>query len=76
MNKIVPIDAQSGSNSMDAYDIERVREDFPILKQHIYGKSLVFLDSGASAQKPQVVIDAVHECYETCLLYTSDAADE
>ena len=65
MNKIVPIDAQSGSNSMDAYDIERVREDFPILKQHIYGKSLVFLDSGASAQKPQVVIDAVHECYET-----------
>ena len=46
-------------------DIERVRGDFPILSKLIYGKPLVFLDSGASSQKPQVVIDAVEECYRT-----------
>ncbi|NQW02270.1 MAG: cysteine desulfurase [Rhodospirillales bacterium] len=65
MNKVVSIDAAPGSNSLAAFDVERVRRDFPILKQKVYGKSLVFLDSGASAQKPQVVIDAVRECYET-----------
>lgn len=65
MNKVVSIDSAMGSNSMEAFDVERVRKDFPILTQQIYGKSLVFLDSGASAQKPQVVIDAVRECYET-----------
>lgn len=65
MNKVVSIDTAIGSNSMEAFDIERVRQDFPILRQTVYGKPLVFLDSGASAQKPQVVIDAVRECYET-----------
>jgi len=55
----------AGDNSMAAYDVERVRRDFPILSQEVYGKPLVFLDSGASAQKPRVVIDAVRECYET-----------
>lgn len=65
MNKVVSIGAALGSNSMEAFDVERVRKDFPILTQQVYGKSLVFLDSGASAQKPQVVIDAVRECYET-----------
>ncbi len=65
MNKVVSIDAAIGNNSMEAFDVERVRLDFPILKQTVYGKPLVFLDSGASAQKPQVVIDAVRECYET-----------
>ncbi len=47
------------------YDVWRVREDFPILKQRIYGNPLVFLDTAASAQKPQAVIDAVRRCYET-----------
>ena len=65
MNKVVSIDTAIGSNSMEAFDVERVRKDFPILSQSVYGKPLVFLDSGASAQKPQVVIDAVRECYET-----------
>jgi cysteine desulfurase/selenocysteine lyase len=46
------------------YDVWRVRKDFPILKQRIYGNPLVFLDTAASAQKPQVVIDAVRRCYE------------
>ena len=48
-----------------AYDVARVRADFPILEQRIYDNPLVFLDSAASAQKPRQVIDAVADCYET-----------
>lgn len=65
MSKVVSLETAVGSNSMEAFDVERVRADFPILSQEVYGKPLVFLDSGASAQKPRVVIDAVRECYET-----------
>ncbi|MBV5264540.1 cysteine desulfurase [Pinisolibacter aquiterrae] len=39
------------------YDVEAIRRDFPILSTTVYGKPLVYLDNGASAQKPQVVID-------------------
>ena len=46
-------------------DVARVREDFPILRQRIRGKPLVFLDSAASAQKPRVVIEAMREAMET-----------
>ncbi len=52
-----------GSNLSD-FDVERVRADFPILSKRIYDRPLVFLDSAASAQKPQAVIDAVRHCYE------------
>ncbi len=45
-------------------DVGRLREDFPILGRHVYGKPLVFLDSAASAQKPRAVIDAMRSCYE------------
>ena len=45
------------------YDVEAIRRDFPILSRSVHGKPLVFLDSAASAQKPQVVIDAVTSCY-------------
>ncbi len=45
------------------YDIEAVRRDFPILARKVNGKPLVYLDNGASAQKPQVVIDAVAHAY-------------
>jgi cysteine desulfurase/selenocysteine lyase len=41
------------------FDVERIREDFPVLKQTIHGKPLVYLDNAATAQKPQVVIDAI-----------------
>ncbi len=44
-------------------DVERVREDFPILGQEIYGKRLVYLDSAATSQKPRSVIDAVSKYY-------------
>ncbi len=46
------------------YDVETIRKDFPILAREVYGKPLVYLDNGASAQKPQVVIDAVKHAYE------------
>ncbi len=45
------------------YDVARVRADFPILHRQVNGKPLVYLDNGASAQKPQVVIDAVTQAY-------------
>ena len=44
-------------------DIEAIRRDFPILSRKVNGKQLVYLDNGASAQKPQVVIDAVSRAY-------------
>jgi cysteine desulfurase/selenocysteine lyase len=48
-----------------AFDVARVRKDFPILATTHRGKPLVFLDSGASAQKPRAVIDAMKEMMET-----------
>ena len=45
------------------YDVAAIRRDFPILSREVYGKPLVYLDNGASAQKPQVVIDAVAHAY-------------
>ncbi|MBM1219036.1 cysteine desulfurase [Ponticoccus sp. SC2-23] len=45
------------------FDVEAVRADFPILSREVNGKPLVYLDNGASAQKPQVVIDAVTRAY-------------
>jgi len=47
------------------FDVERIRADFPILSQTVRGQKLVFLDSGASAQKPRVVIDAMRDAMET-----------
>ncbi len=45
------------------YDVEIIRRDFPILAREVNGKPLVYLDNGASAQKPQAVIDAVSRGY-------------
>ncbi|MBZ9872609.1 cysteine desulfurase [Mesorhizobium sp. BR1-1-9] len=47
----------------DFYDVEAIRRDFPILSREVYGKPLVYLDNGASAQKPQAVLDAVQQAY-------------
>ncbi|WP_224824710.1 cysteine desulfurase [Cognatishimia sp. MH4019] len=46
-----------------SFDVQAVRADFPILSREVNGKPLVYLDSGASAQKPQVVIDAISYAY-------------
>jgi cysteine desulfurase/selenocysteine lyase len=45
-------------------DVAALRAEFPVLRQQVHGKPLVFLDSAASSQKPQVVIDAERRCYE------------
>ncbi|MEO0910050.1 MAG: aminotransferase class V-fold PLP-dependent enzyme, partial [Pseudomonadota bacterium] len=45
------------------YDVDAIRADFPILSREVHGKPLVYLDNGASAQKPQAVIDAVSHVY-------------
>jgi len=45
------------------YDVTEIRKDFPILSREVNGKPLVYLDNGASAQKPQVVIDAITRAY-------------
>jgi cysteine desulfurase / selenocysteine lyase len=49
--------------SNGAYDVSRIREDFPILAMQVYGKPLVYLDSAASAQKPKAVLDRIQQAY-------------
>lgn len=46
-----------------AYDVERVRQDFPALAMQVYGKPLVYLDNAASAQKPSAVLDRMTQAY-------------
>src|SRR6478672_7639693 len=46
-----------------AYDVNRIREDFPILATQVYGKPLVYLDNAASAQKPKAVLDRIQQAY-------------
>jgi len=47
-----------------ALDVEAIRREFPVLREKVHGKPLVYLDSAASAQKPQAVIDAERQVYE------------
>ena len=48
-----------------AYDVDRIRADFPILPMQVYGKPLVYLDNAASAQKPRAVLDRIEQAYTT-----------
>lgn len=56
-----PVDVTTAG---DVLDVARLREDFPVLARPMNGQRLAFLDSAASAQKPQAVIDAERRCYE------------
>ncbi len=47
-------------------DISKIRADFPILNEKVYGKPVVYLDNGATTQKPQVVIDTLVRMYSQC----------
>ncbi|HWL58790.1 MAG TPA: cysteine desulfurase [Paracoccus sp. (in: a-proteobacteria)] len=47
-----------------SFDVEKIRADFPILSRQVNGRPLVYLDNGASAQKPKVVIEAITRAYE------------
>ena len=60
------VDGRSGQGAAltsAAYDVERIRADFPILYREVHGKPLVYLDSGASAQKPRSVLEAMDHAY-------------
>ncbi len=49
--------------TIDAYDVARIREDFPALALQVYGKPLVYLDNAASAQKPKAVLERIQRAY-------------
>ncbi|MGH6673519.1 MAG: cysteine desulfurase [Xanthobacteraceae bacterium] len=51
--------------TVDSYDVDRIRADFPILATQVYGKPLAYLDNAASAQKPRAVLDRLQEAYTT-----------
>ena len=46
-----------------SFDVNAIRADFPILSRKVNNKPLIYLDNGASSQKPQVVIDAINTAY-------------
>jgi len=50
---------------MATLDVARVKKDFPLLQQQVNGHRIVYLDSGASSEKPQAVLDAMDEAYTT-----------
>lgn len=51
-------------NKMKSFNVEQIRADFPILRHEVYNKPLVYLDNGASSQKPNLVIDGVRAYYQ------------
>jgi cysteine desulfurase / selenocysteine lyase len=59
LSSVISTDSKS-----ERFDVERIREDFPVLRQTIHGKPLVYLDNAATAQKPRAVIDAIVHFYE------------
>ena len=44
-------------------NVDKIREDFPILKRTVHGKRLVYFDNAATSQTPQIVIDAISDYY-------------
>ncbi|HWY87980.1 MAG TPA: cysteine desulfurase, partial [Gemmataceae bacterium] len=52
------------STSRPAFDVARIRADFPILKQTVHGKPLIYFDNGATTQKPEVVLEAINDYYK------------
>src|SRR5216684_579077 len=54
---------KSRRDYLTGFDVEKVREDFPILRAKVHGKPLVYLDNAATSQKPQVVIDTISRYY-------------
>ncbi len=64
MNSMNPSpDKLQGASTQKKFDVQAIRAQFPILSREVHGKPLVYLDNGASAQKPQVVLDAIQQAY-------------
>jgi len=62
-NELKALRHAAHSTSRGAFDVARLREDFPILRRRVHGKPLVYLDNAATSQKPQCVIDAQTRYY-------------
>ncbi|MDI4657580.1 aminotransferase class V-fold PLP-dependent enzyme, partial [Xanthobacter autotrophicus] len=60
---MLPLPAPHPAVSNGSYDVMRVRADFPILDLKVNGKPLVYLDNGASAQKPRQMLDRIQQVY-------------
>ena len=58
-----PAPLSAGNETSNVLDTRRVRQDFPILKQHIYNKPLIYLDNAATSHKPQIVIETLTDYY-------------
>src|SRR5437868_5148817 len=63
MSTILSNPAVDPRADLRAYDVHAIRSQFPILRQQFHGKPLVYLDNGATTQKPQSVIDAITRYY-------------
>ena len=57
------MDEIKNTNKTSAFDIAKIRNDFPILSQKVYGKPLIYFDNGATTQKPRVVIDTINKLH-------------
>ncbi len=57
------LEREAAHTNNSSFDVERVRRDFPILNETVHGRPLVYLDSAATSQKPQVVLDALNRYY-------------
>lgn len=68
MTKVLKMPSRSGHTAVrepaPAFDVERVRGDFPILHRKVRGRDLVYLDNAATSQKPKTVIEAIRRYYE------------
>jgi len=51
------------THKISAFDVTKIRNDFPILNQKVYGKPLIYFDNGATTQKPRVVIDTINKLH-------------
>ena len=54
------------TNKISVFDITKIRNDFPVLNQKIYGKPLIYFDNAATTQKPRVVIDTINKLHSEC----------
>jgi cysteine desulfurase/selenocysteine lyase len=52
-----------GETTKKPFSVREIREEFPALRQQIYGKNLIYFDNGATSQKPQLVLDAINKFY-------------
>ena len=63
MSTVAKIPRTAAKAAVNAFDVEKIRRDFPILHQNVHGKPLVYLDNAATTQKPLAVIEAIEHYY-------------